>query len=81
MRVMLNAAALTAIREKDGQSQAELARNAGVDPTNLNKYESGKKNAGAVVRKRLAVALNVRLSAIEAQLIEAPEPPAEDIAA
>lgn len=70
MRVLINREALTAIREKDGQSKAQLARAAGISRQNLYEIEKGDRGASAVVRKRLAMALNVPVSAIEAQLIE-----------
>jgi transcriptional regulator with XRE-family HTH domain len=81
MRKTVNRFALTDLREKDGQTMAELARRAGMDRSTLHQIENGKRGAGPAVRKRLALALNVRLSSIEAQIIEAPEPAAESVAA
>jgi transcriptional regulator with XRE-family HTH domain len=71
MQVAINREALTAIRTKDGQSMAQLARAAGISRQNLNEIEKGRRNASGVVRKRLALALNVPVSAIEAQLLPA----------
>ena len=71
MKVLVNREALTAIRTKDGQSMAQLARSAGISRQNLNEIEKGKRGASGAVRKRLAMALNVPVSAIEAQLVSA----------
>jgi transcriptional regulator with XRE-family HTH domain len=81
MRVTVNRFALADLRVKDGQSMRELARRAGISAPTLSNIEAGKRNAGPAVRKRLALALNVRVSSIEAQLIEASDPVAEDVAA
>jgi transcriptional regulator with XRE-family HTH domain len=71
VKVLVNREALTAIRTKDGQSMAQLARAAGISRQNLNEIEKGKRGASGAVRKRLAMALNVPVSAIEAQLVSA----------
>lgn len=71
MQVTINREALTAIRTKDGQSMAQLARAAGISRQNLNEIEKGRRKASGVLRKRLALALNVPVSAIEAQLLPA----------
>ena len=81
MKVLVNREALTAIRTKDGQSMAQLARAAGISRQNLNEIEKGKRGASGAVRKRLAMALNVPVSAIEAQIIEDPAAGAEGDAA
>ena len=70
MKVLINREALTAIREKDGQSKAQLARAAGISRQNLYEIEKGDRGASAVLRKRLAMALNVPVSAIEAQIVD-----------
>jgi transcriptional regulator with XRE-family HTH domain len=70
-KVKLNCEALTAIRTKDGQSMAQLARAAGMSRQNLSEIEKGHRGTSGVTRKRLAMALNVPVSAIEAQIIEA----------
>ena len=70
MQVTINREALTAIRTKDGQSMAQLARAAGISRQNLNEIEKGRRKPSVGLRKRLALALNVPISAIKAQLIE-----------
>jgi DNA-binding XRE family transcriptional regulator len=81
MRTTINRAALIALRVKDGQSVAQLAHAAGIARPTLLQIEGGRYGCSEAVRKRLASALNVPLSAIEAQIIESPAPEAEDIAA
>jgi transcriptional regulator with XRE-family HTH domain len=66
----VNAEALTAIRRKDGQSMAQLARAARISRQYLNDIEKRRRSAGPDVRRRLAMALNVPVSAIEAQVID-----------
>lgn len=74
MSVVINRAALTDFRKKDDLSIAALARKAGMDRSDLHNIESGKRPAGPVIRARLALALGVSVSSIEAQIIEAPHP-------
>jgi len=70
VQLLVNAEALTAIRSKDGQSMAQLARGAGISRQYLNDIEKKRRSAGPAVRRRLALALNVPVSAIEAQVID-----------
>ena len=71
----MNAEALKAIRIKDGQSMAELARKAGISRQYLNDIEKRRRGASPDVRRRLAAGLNVPTSAIEAVLVEVrPDP-------
>ena len=75
MQVLVNAEALKAIRIKDGQSMAELARKADISRQYLNDIEKRRRGASPDVRRRLAAALNVPTSAIEAVLVEVrPDP-------
>ena len=73
MQVLINREALRAIRVKDGQSMAQLARGAGISRQYLNDIEKGRRGASPDVRRRLAAALNVPTSAVEAQVISAVE--------
>lgn len=79
--VTVNRFALKALREKDGKSVPVLASLAKVSREFLYRIEAGDRNASLALRERLAAALNVRLEAIEAQLIEVVQPVAEDVAA
>ncbi|MFG1997898.1 helix-turn-helix domain-containing protein [Spirillospora sp. NPDC048911] len=62
---MINVAALTAIRSKDGQSKKELAHRAGISLQYLCDIEAGRRGCRPAVIARLAEALNVPKSAIE----------------
>lgn len=62
---MINSAALTAIREKDGQTKKELAQRAGISLQYLCDLEAGRRGGRPDVLNRLARALNVPRSAIE----------------
>jgi transcriptional regulator with XRE-family HTH domain len=73
--VLINADALRAIRIKDGQSVPKLAKKAEISRQYLYDIEKKRRGASPDVRKRLAVALNVPVSAIEAVLAEAPGNP------
>jgi transcriptional regulator with XRE-family HTH domain len=75
VQVLINAEALKAIRTKDGQSMATLARAANISRQYLNDIEKKRRGASPDVRRRLAAALNVPTSAIEAQLVA--KPPSE----
>lgn len=68
VQVLVNADALTAIRVKDGQSMAKLARAAGISRQYLNDIEKKRRGASPDVRRKLAAALNVPTSAIEARI-------------
>lgn len=70
--VLINADALTAIRVKDGQSVPQLAKKAEISRQYLYDIEKKRRGASPDVRRRLAAALNVPTSAIEAVLAEAP---------
>ena len=65
----INSDALIAIRVKDGQTLRGLARRAGISAPFLCDIEKGRRGASPDVRKRLAAALNVPTSAIEALLV------------
>ena len=65
MSVVVNRFALKALREKDGQSVAGLARLAGISRVYLHRIEAGTRNASPAIRKDLAAGLKVPTSAIE----------------
>lgn len=60
----LNRSALAAIRERTGYSQAELAKQAGVDRTLIFRLEKGERNASPTVIRKLADALQCPLHAL-----------------
>ncbi len=62
--MILNRAALAAIRERTGYSQAQLAARAGVDRTLVFRLERGDRNASPTVIRKLADALDVPLHAL-----------------
>lgn len=61
----VNAAALTAIRNKDGMTKTQLASASGISLQYLCDIEAGRRGAKPDVMKRIASALNVPVSAIE----------------
>lgn len=61
----INTAALASLREKDGQTKAQLAARVGISPQYYGDIEAGRRGAKPDVLRRIAVALNVPLSAIE----------------
>jgi transcriptional regulator with XRE-family HTH domain len=63
--------ALRALREKDGLSQADLARAAGLSQADLSRFETESANARVATINRLARALGVGAAAI---MREIPEP-------
>jgi transcriptional regulator with XRE-family HTH domain len=62
----INRHALTALRTKDGQTMTALAGKAQIALSTLNDIEKGRRGAGPETIKRLALALNVPVSALEA---------------
>jgi transcriptional regulator with XRE-family HTH domain len=62
--VRINGKALKAIREKDGHSQASLARRSGITQGRISEFEAGLEPVRAATAKKLATALGVPLSAI-----------------
>lgn len=56
---------LTVLREKDGMSKTGLAANVGMSLGYLCDLENGKREPNAVMRKKLALALNVPVSMLE----------------
>lgn len=64
----VNKDALTAIRNKDGMTKTQLAEAAGISLQYLCDIEVGRRGAKPDVMKRLAAALNVPVSAIEARV-------------
>lgn len=49
------------LREEKGWSRAELGRNAGVDPSQISRYEKGDRHTGTEVLEKVADALGVEL--------------------
>lgn len=70
--------ALQVLREKDGQTIADLARKAGVARGHLCDLENGKRTATPKVIYKLAKALNVPLSMLERPRDIGPEPQDEE---
>jgi transcriptional regulator with XRE-family HTH domain len=62
--VRINGEALKAIREKDGHSQASLARLSGITQSRISEFEAGAEPVRAGTAKKLADALGVPMSAI-----------------
>lgn len=56
---------LRVLREKDGMTKTALAQAAGIALGYLCDLENGKREPNAVVRKKIAVALNVPVSMLE----------------
>lgn len=65
--VVINPAALRAIRERSGMSVTSCAAAAGIGQAHLSNIEAGRRKAGPDVIVRLADALKVELPAILAQ--------------
>jgi len=59
-----NGAAIRALREALGLTQEQAARAACMDQSHWSNIESGRKNAGPAVCRRIADALGVPLAAI-----------------
>lgn len=68
--VRINPTAVRAIRVKDGQSQVGLARAVGITKAAMHDIESGRRTASPAVRKAIAAALNVPISAIESSIAD-----------
>lgn len=62
--VQINTAALVAIREMAGMSQAEVARRSGLSQGHISELERGEKRARPATIKKLAVALAVPVPAL-----------------
>lgn len=64
--LMINRYALKALREKDGQTRAQLAAKAGISPQYYGEIERGDrgKAASPPLVKSIAAALDVPMSAI-----------------
>lgn len=60
----MNPAALTAIREMAGMSQAELARRSGLSQGHISELERAEKRARPATIKKLALALAVPVPAL-----------------
>lgn len=60
----INGAALTAIRERTGLSQAELSRTTGIAKETISRLESGARPGTNAQIKALAAALAVPTTAI-----------------
>lgn len=56
---------LTVLREKDGMSKTALAKAVGMSLSYLCDLENGQREPNAVVRKKIALALNVPVSMLE----------------
>ncbi len=63
-----NGAAIRALREKDGWSQAGLARAAGVDQSDISRFETESANASVATLNRIARALRVPVAAVMREL-------------
>lgn len=66
-RVTLNRLALTVIRQKDGHTMVSLAKATGYTTSYINDLEKGRRAGNAVVIRKLADALNVPASLLEAR--------------
>lgn len=64
----INPAAVKAIRERSGVTQAKLAELADIDTGAMSKIESGQRNATLAQAAAIAVALKVPLVAIIADV-------------
>lgn len=62
--MVLNPAALTAIRERSGYSKAALASKARIAPSYLTEMEQGKKPGSEKVIKAMAEALKCPVAAL-----------------
>jgi transcriptional regulator with XRE-family HTH domain len=60
----LNGAAVAALREEAGISQAELARQCGISAAHLSKLENGLSQPSAPIASRLALRLRVGVTDI-----------------
>jgi len=61
MSAMLTGPKLRAIRALRGMTQAELAKHAGVSPTAIAEYETGKRDLRADTIRKLCEALGVQV--------------------
>lgn len=66
--MVLNGASLTAIRERSGLTQSDLARSTGVSQGRISELESGSLNVRPATAKALADALAVPVAALLATL-------------
>lgn len=62
MAAMLTGNKLKAIRALRGVTQADLARQAGVSPTAIAEYETGKRDLRAETVRKLCDALGVQVT-------------------
>lgn len=65
-----NGAAITAIRERSGVSKTDLAREAGIDRTQLHRIETGERNGTDKQITAIAIALKVPTIAIINAIVE-----------
>lgn len=69
--MILNPAALSAIRVLNGLSQAELSRQCGVSQGHISELERGDKKASPKTIKKLATTLGVPMAALMSVTSEA----------
>ena len=69
----VNGAAVRAIREALGISQASLARRASITESHLSQLERGINGASPQVTRRLATELGVPYEAVTQSVADAPE--------
>lgn len=74
--ITLDATALRILREKDGHTKLSLAKAAGVAIGYLSDLENGKRPGNATVIAKLAAALNVPKSMLEARRVDDEQVPA-----